>query len=287
MRKGGVLIKIVKILNNNAFISYDDNGDEVIVMGVGLAFGKKNGQQIKLDGRYKIFSNSDTKINDRFKAVFSNISEEYLAVTERIIFLLEKEYNKKIDDIVYVTLAEHIHGAIERSKKGIEVKNPLLMDIRRLFKDEFEIGLLALKEIDTEFGVSFAEDEAAYIAQHLVNGQLDHLVDINDISKLMQEVINIIKYTFRMEFSEDSIYYHRFVTHLKFFAQRIIEHQVYKSENDDIFEVFKQKYVSSYECVVKIANFLMQKYSYSINTDEQLYLILHIEKITKNAQLIN
>ena len=278
-------MKIVKILNNNAFLSYDEQGEEVIVMGIGVSFGKKNGQDASLKGRYKIFSPSDSKINERFKAVFSDISEEYLEITERIIFILEKEYDKKIDDIVYVSLTEHIHGAIERLKKGIEVKNPLLMDIRRLFKDEFETGLMALKEIEAVFGLTFAEDEAAYIAQHLVNGQLDNLVDINDMSKLMQEIINIIKYTFRVEFNEDSIYYHRFVTHLKFFAQRIIDGQVYLSESDDIFEVFKGKYTDSYECVVKIAHYLLTQYRYTLNTDEQLYLILHIEKITKNSQI--
>lgn len=278
-------MKIIKILNNNAFMSFDENGEEVIVMGVGVAFGKKNGQMANLEGRYKVFSTSDSKINERFKAVFSDISEEYLEITERIIFILEKEYGKKIDDIVYVSLTEHIHGAIERFKKGIEVKNPLLMDIRRLFKDEYETGLMALKEIESVFGLTFEEDEAAYIAQHLVNGQLDNLVDINDMSKLMQEIINIIKYSFRMEFNEDSIYYHRFVTHLKFFAQRIIDGQVYISENDDIFEVFKVKYTDSYECVVKIEHYLVEQYHYSLNTDEQLYLILHIEKITKNSKI--
>lgn len=254
-------------------------------MGVGVAFGKKNDQEVELTGRYKVFSNTDSDINDRFKAVFSDISEEYLEVTERIIYILEAEYNKKISDIVYVTLAEHIHGAIERQKKGIYLKNPLLMEIRRLFKDEFDVGIQALNELNSEFGILFTEDEAAYIAQHLVNGQLDNLVDINDISHLMQEIIDIIKYTFRMEFNEESIYYHRFVTHLKFFAQRVIDQQKYQSESEDIFNVFKMKYVESYECVIKIKNFLDNMYNYSINTDEQLYLMLHIEKITKNARL--
>lgn len=254
-------------------------------MGVGIAFGKKNDQEVELTGRYKIFSNDDSKIYERFKSVFLDISEEYLEVTERIIYLIETEYNKEISDIVYVTLAEHIYGAVERQKKGIILKNPLLMEIQRLFKDEFEVGLQALKEIEVEFGVKFSEDEAAYIAQHLVNGQLDNLVDINDISQLMQEIIDIIKYSYRIEFNEKSIYYHRFVTHLKFFAQRVIDNQKYQSESEDIFEVFKTKYVESYECVIKIKNFLENVYNYSINTDEQLYLLLHIEKITKNARL--
>lgn len=32
---------IEKVLNNNAFISLDKDGEEIIVMGRGIAFGKK------------------------------------------------------------------------------------------------------------------------------------------------------------------------------------------------------------------------------------------------------
>ncbi|WP_199566569.1 MULTISPECIES: BglG family transcription antiterminator LicT [Vagococcus] len=284
-RKEVIVIKIIKILNNNAFISQDDTGNEVVVMGVGIAFGKKNGQIVEPSNRYKIFSNINSKIIDRFKNVFSDIPEDYLEITERLIFVMEKEYGKKIDDIIYVSLTEHLHGAVERINKGIEVANPLLMDIKRLFKDEFEVGMLGVKEVNQRFDVAFSEDEAAYIAQHLINGQLDNLVDINDMSKLMQEIINIIKFTFRIEFNEESIYYYRFVTHLKFFAQRVIDKQIYASENDDMFDLFKEKYVESYECVVKIDNYLSKNYHYHLNSDEQLYLLLHIEKITKNAKI--
>lgn len=280
-----IVIKIIKILNNNAFVSQDDTGNEVVVMGVGIAFGKKNGQIVEPSNRYKIFSNINSKIIDRFKNVFSDIPEDYLEITERLIFVMEKEYGKKIDDIIYVSLTEHLHGAVERINKGIEVANPLLMDIKRLFKDEFEVGMLGVKEVNQRFDVAFSEDEAAYIAQHLINGQLDNLVDINDMSKLMQEIINIIKFTFRIEFNEESIYYYRFVTHLKFFAQRVIDKQIYTSENDDMFDLFKEKYVESYECVVKIDNYLSKNYYYHLNSDEQLYLLLHIEKITKNAKI--
>ena len=46
---------IEKVLNNNAFISLDENGDEIIVMGKGIAFGKKGNQDIDLSGfKYKL-----------------------------------------------------------------------------------------------------------------------------------------------------------------------------------------------------------------------------------------
>ncbi|WEG73060.1 BglG family transcription antiterminator LicT [Vagococcus intermedius] len=278
-------MKVLKILNNNAFISYDSHGKEVIVMGNGIAFGQKVGKEVTPTGRYKIFSNTDSETNERLKAIVAEIPEEYMKITERIIFILEKQYDKKINDVVYISLTEHIHGAVERHKKGIEVTNPMLMDIKRLFKDEYEIGLSAIEDIENEFGIPFGEDEAAYIAQHLIYGQLDYMTSITDVTKLMQEIIDIIKYTFRTNFNEESIYYNRFVTHLKFFAQRVVSDQTYSDENQDLFDIFKAKYLESYGCVCKIVAHIKNHYDYDLNSDEQLYLMIHIEKISTKARL--
>lgn len=44
--KGGICLKIAKILNNNVVISVDKNGEDIIVMGSGIAFQKKHGDLI-------------------------------------------------------------------------------------------------------------------------------------------------------------------------------------------------------------------------------------------------
>ena len=157
-------MKIEKILNNNAFISIDKSGEEIVVMGRGIAFGKKQGNEVELSGGYKIFSNSDKELNQRLKNIVSDIPEEYMKITEQVVCMLEKGYDKKVNDIIYVSLTEHIHGAVERFKKGIQIKNPLLVDIKRLFRDKYEVSKQALEAIKEEFGIEFEEDEAGYIA---------------------------------------------------------------------------------------------------------------------------
>lgn len=279
-------MKIAKILNNNAFISIDKNGEEIIVVGKGIAFGKKQGNEVELSGGYKIFSNSDKELNQRFKNIISDISEEYMKITEQVVFTLEKEYDKKVNDIIYVSLTEHIHGAVERFKKGIQIKNPLLIDIKRLFRDEYEVSKQALKAIKEEFGIEFEEDEAGYIAQHIVNAQLDDdMSDIVNVTRIMQDILNIIKYSYKIDFNEESVYYYRFVTHLKFFAQRILNCLTYEDDNEEVFEIFKDKYNQSYKCVLKIKEQIKQIYNYELSKDEQLYLMIHIERITTKASL--
>lgn len=38
---------INKILNNNAVITFDDKGKEIIIMGKGIAYGKRKGDFIE------------------------------------------------------------------------------------------------------------------------------------------------------------------------------------------------------------------------------------------------
>lgn len=279
-------MKIEKILNNNAFISIDKSGEEIVVMGRGIAFGKKQGNEVELSRGYKIFSNSDKELNQRLKNIVSDIPEEYMKITEQVVCMLEKEYDKKVNDIIYVSLTEHIHGAVERFKKGIQIKNPLLVDIKRLFRDEYEVSKQALEAIKEEFGIEFEEDEAGYIAQHIVNAQLDDdMSDIVNVTRIMQDILNIIKYSYKIDFNEESVYYYRFVTHLKFFAQRILNRLTYEDDDEDVFEVFKDKYNESYKCVLKIKEQIKQIYDYELSKDEQLYLMIHIERITTKATL--
>ena len=278
---------IEKLLNNNAFISLDENGDEIIVMGKGIAFGKKGNQKVDLTNlNYKIFSCKNKNINNKLISIVSDLSQEYILLTRKIILTFEKEYNKKLNEIIYVSLTEHIHGAIERYHQGIQVKNPLLMEIKRLFADEYEIGRRALEMIHQDFGVLFEEDEAGYIAYHIVNAELNNdMINIANITKVMQQVLSVIKYHFKVEFNEESSTYYRFITHLKFFAQRVFSNAVYEEEDTELFFILKEKYHESYECVLKIKELIEHEYNYDLSLEEQLYLMIHIERIRTKATI--
>lgn len=278
---------IEKVLNNNAFISLDENGEEIIVMGKGIAFGKKGNQEINLDNlTYKIFSCKDKSLNNKLINIVSDLPEEYILLTRKIISTFEKEHNKKLNDIIYVSLTEHIHGAIERYQNGIQLKNPLLLEIKRLFTDEFEIGKKALEMIHHDFGIMFDEDEASFIAYHIVNAELNNeMNNVAKITKVMQQILNIIKYHFKVEFDEDSSTYYRFITHLKFFAQRIFSDSIYEEEDTELFFLLKEKYKESYHCVTKIKEIIEKEYSYQLSYEEQLYLMIHIERILSKSVL--
>ena len=274
---------IEKILNNNAVVSLSDERSEIIVMGKGIAFGKKRGDLIDDDRIEKVFTLKNGDLTNKLKQLIEEIPIEYMAVSEDIIKFTKLQLGKSLNDTIYISLTDHIHYAVERFKKGLIIKNGLLWEIKNLYKEEFQIGLEALKMIEQAFGVGLPEDEAAFIALHIVNAELNEDIgNIMAMTEIVQEILKIVKYHFLIEFEEESLNYYRFITHLKFFAQRLVNKEFYEDDRqDDLFQIVKTRYTDSYDCALKIKEFINKKYRYIITQDEMMYLTIHIERVVK------
>lgn len=275
-------MEICKILNNNVIVSKNQNGKEIIAMGKGIAFKKHVGDDVDEQLVDKFYTLS-SEVLSKFQELCSDIPLEHLQLCIDLINYVKLELGKKLNDNIYIALSDHISTAIIRFQDGISMKNVLLWDIKKFYKDEFEIGKYALEMIADRFQVQLPEDEAGFIALHIVNAETeDGLENVYEITKVMQEILNIVKYFFKIEFDEESVYYYRFITHLKFFGQRLISKTNYKDEqDDDLLEIIKVKYHNAYQCVLKIKTFLQNTYQYTLSNEETLYLTIHIAKIVQ------
>lgn len=274
-------MRIEKILNNNVVIVKDPNGQEKIVMGRGIAFKKKAGDEFPDEMVDKEFILSSKDALNKFQELIVDIPVEHVKLAEEIVSYAGAKLGRKLNDMIYISLVDHIYTSIVRFLDGITVKNVLLWDIRRFYPDEFQIGLQALNMIEERFKTRLPEDEAGFIALHLVNAELDedNMQDMYQITRIMQEITNIVKYRFNVDFDENSVYYYRFIMHLRFFAQRLVMHKTYTDSDDELLEIIKKKYRNSYECVEQIAGFIERKYSYHLSKEEKLYLTIHIERV--------
>ncbi len=211
-----------------------------------------------------------------------DIPIEYINFTDRVITYAKDTLKRDLNDNVYITLTDHIYTAIRRNEEGIPIKNMILYDIRRLYPDEFNVSLEIIKMIKEDFKVSLDPDEGGFIALHLINASEGNTLSENmyEATKIMKNILNIIKYVFHIDFDEDNVYFQRFITHLKFFVYRMLSKSTYKSQNiDDLLFMVKRKYKNSYDCTDKIGNFLKKQYNHELSHEERLYLTIHIEKI--------
>lgn len=272
-------MEISKVLNNNVAVIIENN-EEKIVMGRGICFKKKTGDTIEPATIDKVFYLHNQEVLSRFKELVVDIPLEYLEIGEEIMDEARLSLGKALNDNIYISMVDHIYTAVIRAKDDILVKNALLWDIQRFYKEEYQIGKKALEIIEKKTGVLLPNDEAGFIALHIVNGQLDEDVhDMYEITKIMQEIENIVRYHFKIEFNEESAYYYRFITHLKFFAQRLVEHKKQNKQEDDLLEVVQVKYANAYQCVEKIAMYIKNQYNYELYDEEKLYLTIHIHRV--------
>ncbi|MDK0642445.1 BglG family transcription antiterminator LicT [Clostridium perfringens] len=279
---------IDRILNNNVVIIKDKKGIEQVVCGKGIAFKKKVGDEIDEREVNKVFILQDQTQSRRFQELVSEIPLKHLQVADEIIEMIKIELGKKINDRIYISLSDHIYTAIQRFLEGITITNSMLWDIKRFYELEFSLALKALDIIKQHFQIELPEDEAAFITLHIVNAETDesNIKQILEVTKIMQEISNIVKYYFSVEFDVDSVYYYRFITHIKFFAKRLVSNKTFKDSSDDeLLEVVKMKYQTSYKCVERITEFILRKYKYELSNEEKLYLTIHIERVIYKNRL--
>lgn len=273
---------IHKVLNNNVVTIINENNEEAVVMGRGIAFQKKKGDKIDKEKVDKVFVLENKKINDKLISLVNDMPAENLEIAEEVIKYAEKRLNTTLNENIYLTLTDHIGFSISRYKNNLEIKNAMLWDIKRLHKEEFEIGVKALELIKNRLNVELPEDEAASIAMHILNGELNNeMPQVIEMINLIDEILKIVKYHFNIEFDEESINYYRFITHLKFFTQRLASGRYYEDNDNELFDIIKYKYPKSYECIKKVDGFIKKKYDDELTKEEKLYLIIHTARVVK------
>lgn len=278
---------IKRILTNNAVVIDDENQQEKIVCGKGIAFKKRPGMEIDEMSINQTFILEGGGEYSRFEQLLKDVPLEYLELSSEIINMAKLEFAKKFKDNVIITLSDHLYVAIKRCREGMTISNPLLWDIKNFYEIEYDIGLRALELIKNKFHIQLPNDEAGFIALHIVNVELDedNMDHIFQVTKVIQEIMTIVKYHFHAEFDTSNVYYYRFITHLKFFALRLLkDNQFNEDEENELLDVVKDKYCTSYECVLKIKDFLEKKYNYTLQEDEIVYLTIHVHRVVHKAK---
>lgn len=278
---------IKRILTNNAVVIDDENQQEKIVCGKGIAFKKRPGMEIDEMSINQTFILEGGGEYSRFEQLLKDVPLEYLELSSEIINMAKLEFAKKFKDNVIITLSDHLYVAIKRCREGMTISNPLLWDIKNFYEIEYDIGLRALELIKNKFHIQLPNDEAGFIALHIVNVELDedNMDHIFQVTKVIQEIMTIVKYHFHAEFDTSNVYYYRFITHLKFFALRLLkDNQFNEDEENELLDVVKDKYCTSYECVLKIKDFLEKKYNYILQEDEIVYLTIHVHRVVHKTK---
>lgn len=278
-------MKIKQVFNNNAISALNEQQQEIVIMGSGLGYMKKPGEPVEEKRVEKIFTIDNAETSNRLTALLNELPENMLDISDEIIKQAKLTLGKDLNDVIYVSLTDHIYYALERHEKGMDIPNALLWEISRLYPEEYSLGKLALEIIEKHTGKTLPEDEAGFVAHHIVNAELNEdMTNVINITRLTQQILDVVKYHFQIDFEPNSLAHHRFITHLKFFAQRLFSGVSGSSRDQFLFDIVREKHQHAYRCVEKISQFIYSTYGYSLSVDDRLYLTIHINRIKENVE---
>lgn len=275
-------MKITKQLNNNIIIASDSQGHESILMGKGIGFGCRPGMEPDMNLVEKQFLGLSSSTHmKQLTELLDRIPLEYFLLGIKIAEYVQENFQKPLNETLILMISDHISFAIERHIKNLDLTNALLLEIRKFYPHEYQLGLNALDIIKCETGYQLREDEAGFLAMHIVNAQYGSSDPLaQDLIQFIQDILNLVRYTYSIDLDEDSLVYIRFVTHLKFFLARVFTKETYK-DNEDLYGIISMMYPKAAACVQKISTYLYHKLGCTLDLEEKGYLILHIEKLTR------
>lgn len=273
-------MKVSKIINNNIVSTFDDEGREIVAMGRGIGFKAKEGDVIDGKRVEKVFRLDSQNSMDKFKDLLVSLPMEHVQISAEIISYAKGVLKRPINPNVYITLTDHINFALERFSQKMMFSNPLIREVKNFYHEEYLIGEYAIAMIQRDLGIRLPVDEAASIALHIVNAEYDApMGDTIKITNLIQQVSEVVREYFNVELDELSLSYERFITHLRFLAQRVFTGEHMKLDNLEFHEVIDRMYPEEYACSRKIQVLIKSQYGHEVTEEEVAYLALHIRRI--------
>lgn len=291
LRKIGVSVKmkIKKIINNNILCAVDDKGNELIVTGRGIGFQRHRGETIDTALIERTYRMEEKTGQRKLRELVEKIPIEHLSLTEELIKHITSQIPQKLNESLLITMADHISFAILRKAQGVEFSNPLKGSIMCYYPTEYHLGQYCLGVIREHLGVTLHEDEAAFLALHIVNAELStNMSEMYDITKLIEGTISVVEYFYKKEFDRESLDFNRFVVHLRYFAQRLFQGKMMEDAQGERDEVFRQLIMKNckehYKCAQCVADYIKNTYQKNLSDEELTYLTIHLKRINLGAE---
>ena len=280
-------MRIKKVINNNILCVVDDKGSELIVTGRGLGFGRKIGQRVEPSDVEKVYRMEGKTEQRRLRELVEQIPLEHLDLTEELIAEIKATIHQPLNESLLITLADHISFAIQRKAQGVEFKNPLAGSILCYYPTEYQLGQRCLAMIRKRCGVDLNPDEAAFIALHIVNAELNtSMSEMYDITRLIEGVIEVVEYFYRDlgSFDRESLAFNRFVVHLRYFAQRLFQGKLMSDSPEESDAAFRALIARNckqhYKCAQCVAEYIKNTWHQTLSQEELIYLTIHLKRVS-------
>jgi transcriptional antiterminator len=275
--KSTFLVK--KVLNNNVLIATHDEYKETVMIGKGIGFGKKGGEEITETSAEKLFVLHNEREQEQYKMLLTQVDEKIVVIMNDIISYIQHHVKTPLNEHIHISLTDHISFAIKRVKQGMDINNPFLLETKVLYPTEYELARHVLEMIKEQTGISLPEGEIGFVALHIHTAiTARDLSEINRHSELIQTIISMIENGFSITLDKESLNYMRLIRHLHFAIERANKGEEVE-EPKKLAELLKKEYPLCYNLSWKVVKVMQQALSRPVDEAEAVYLTMHLQRL--------
>jgi transcriptional antiterminator len=267
---------LLKVFNNN-IILVNSKEQEKILFEKGIGFGKKPGHIIEKGTIVeKIFTVEDEGNRQNLSNVIEKTDSEFFGICEEAILEISKRIKGKLNENIHIGLIDHLFYAVKRIKNNETIKNPFLVEIETLYKEECMLAQIIIDKIDEKLNVRMPDDEMAFVALHL-HSAITNVGLSNTIrnSFLVNRIVEYVEQELLIKLDKKSLDYARFLTHIKFALQRILEN---RPTTNVLKDMIKEGYKESYRISKELGLIIEEELKLKVTEDEITFLAIHIER---------
>lgn len=277
-------MQIVKKINNNVALARDGRGNELVVFGKGVGFPAMPYELDDLDRIQRTFYN----VSKRYIDLLPDLPEALMLAADDIAEEARDELDCELNPNLPFILADHLNFAIQRTRQGVALQNPLSYDVKHLYPKEYQIAARGMRELCSKMGVQLPESETVSVALHLINaeGKAGDMHDTLANVQLIAQLSEMVEDYFHIQIDRDSFNYSRLAMHMRYLVQRMSEGSPMPEDpaTRELFRTVKMEYPQDYDCTRRIADWLAKNRGWHCSSEEQLYLVMHIHRVRVSAQ---
>ncbi len=106
---------------------------------------------------------------EQLETLLKKIDPQAVMMAKRLIEQVDEVIQQSLsqDQELLVGLAIHFHSALNRLKHELSLTNPIIQEIKQMYRYTFEAVFSVIPAIEKEIGVPIPEDEVGYITLHI------------------------------------------------------------------------------------------------------------------------
>ncbi|MGG0716289.1 transcription antiterminator [Robertmurraya massiliosenegalensis] len=277
-------LKVLKALNNNVLIGNHPTYGEVVIIGKGIGFNRKQGDSIDPSVVEKLFVLKDEKEQKNYIKLLPFLENDLLEVFISCIELIKERTRATLNEHIHVALTDHLLFAVSRLSKGMEMSNPFLIETKALYPFEYDVARDIVKLIEEKTEIQLPEGEIGFIALHIHSAVMNkNLSDVNRHSQLVTKLVNMIEERLNIKLDKESVDYMRLVRHIRFTIERV--HAGEKVEEPEkISLLLKEEYPVCYNLSWKLIKVMQQELKKPVYNAEAVYLTMHLQRLQKKVK---